>query len=72
MRKYASMKTNYQSPGSICWAAFLMMGERLENSPGKGSDRRSGLLILLDFKSKEFDRYERYFYCRHTTVGIVS
>ena len=33
MTKVANLTTLYLSPGSICWAAFLMMGERLENSP---------------------------------------
>ncbi|SHL20531.1 hypothetical protein SAMN05216463_13111 [Xylanibacter ruminicola] len=26
-------KTQYSSPGSSCWAAFLKMGALLENSP---------------------------------------
>ena len=33
MTKAANLSTHYLSPGSICWAAFLIMGERLENSP---------------------------------------
>jgi len=33
MQKVADLTTNYLSPGSICWAAFLAMGARLENSP---------------------------------------
>ena len=33
MTKVANLSTNYLSPGSICWAAFLKMGARLENSP---------------------------------------
>jgi hypothetical protein len=32
-RKQAKPTTNYQSPGSICWAAFLRMGALRENSP---------------------------------------
>ena len=33
MKEVADTTTNYLSPGSICWAAFLAMGARLENSP---------------------------------------
>ena len=33
MTEVANTTTNYLSPGSICWAAFLAMGARLENSP---------------------------------------
>jgi hypothetical protein len=41
MQKEADLTTNYLSPGSICWAAFLAMGARLENSPNN--------LFLLDY-----------------------
>ena len=33
MKEVADTTTNYLSPGSICWAAFLAMGARFENSP---------------------------------------
>ena len=33
MTEAADLTINYLSPGSICWAAFLEMGARLENSP---------------------------------------
>jgi hypothetical protein len=33
MTEVANTTTNYLSPGSICWAAFLAMGARFENSP---------------------------------------
>ena len=33
MTEVANTTTNYLSPGSICWAAFLAMGACLENSP---------------------------------------
>ena len=30
MTEVAKTTTNYLSPGSICWAAFLAMGARLD------------------------------------------
>jgi hypothetical protein len=41
MTEVANTTTYYLSPGSICWAAFLAMGARLENSPNN--------LFLLDY-----------------------
>ena len=41
MAEAADLSTIYLSPGSICWAAFLAMGARLENSPNN--------LFLLDY-----------------------
>lgn len=38
MKEAANTTTNYLSPGSICWAVFLEMGARLENSPNILSD----------------------------------
>jgi hypothetical protein len=52
MKEATNSTTNYLSPGSICWAVFLEMGARLENSPN-GADchlsKNSFKLTLLIF-----------------------